>query len=342
MVVIGVVVAVWILAALQGVLLIVIAAFVVALGLQPALAVLERRGMRRGAAMAVIVLAGLVLMAGAAAAVIPTIVTQAANAVDRLAEIIADLEQQWPFLAALLDQLPVGGEVGEGAFDLAGGLALGLFNTVTLLLLTPYFAVSFPSVKSAVFRLLRRQHREDFVYIVNQSAELTSNYILGNLTISLVAGIVTFLGLTIIGVPYAVALAVWVATTDLIPAFGALVGAVPVLVVAALTGGEELIWSGALLVVYQQFENYILAPRVMKRAVELSPPVVIVALMVGGTLAGIVGALLALPIAALAKILITEFLIRNRIDTVRADNGNDAIPPARRRFRTRVGSRPLP
>ncbi|HKX74664.1 MAG TPA: AI-2E family transporter [Acidimicrobiia bacterium] len=341
-VVIGVVIAVRILAALQNVLLIVIAAFVVALGLQPALAVLERRGMRRGAAMAVIVLAGLVLMAGAAAAIIPTIVSQAANAFERLPEIIADLEQRSPFLAGLLDQLPAGAGEGGGAFDLAGGLALGIFNTVTLLLLTPYFAVSFPSVKSAVFRLLRRQHREDFVYIVNQSAELTSNYILGNLTISLVAGVVTFLGLTLIGVPYAVALAAWVAITDLIPAFGALVGAVPVLVVAAVTGGEELIWSAVLLVAYQQFENYVLAPRVMKRAVDLSPPVVIVALMVGGTLAGIVGALLALPIAALAKILITEFLIRSRIDTVRADNGLETNPAPRRRFRTRVGSRPLP
>ena len=339
-VVIGVVIAVRVLAALQNVLLIVVAAFVIALGLQPALKAMETRGMRRGAAMAVIVLAGLVVMAGAAAAIVPTILSQAASAFERLPEIITDLESRSPMFANLLEQfqLPEGGE--GGFVGLAGSFALGVFNTVTLLLLTPYFAVAFPTMKSGAFRLLRREHREDFVYIINQSTELTSNYILGNLTISLVAGVVTYAGLYIIGVPYPLALAAWVAITDLIPAFGALVGAIPVLLVAALTGPQELVWALILIVAYQQFENYVLAPRVMKRAVDLSPPVVIIALMIGGTLAGIVGALLALPIAALTKILITEFLIRGRIDTVRADAANGAS--TRRRFRGRVGARPLP
>ena len=88
--------------------------------------------------------------------------------------------------------------------------------------------MSFPAIKSWVFRLLRRDHREDFIYMINQSTELTSNYIVGNLAISLIAGVVSFLGFTLIGLPYAVALAAWVALTDLVPGFGALIGAVPV------------------------------------------------------------------------------------------------------------------
>jgi predicted PurR-regulated permease PerM len=196
-------------------------------------------------------------------------------------------------------------------------------------------------MKSWIFRLLRRDHREDFIYIINQSTELTSNYIIGNLTISLIAGVISFLGFSLIGLPYAVALAAWVAVTDLIPGFGALIGAVPVLIVAGVTGGQEFLWAFVLLLAYQQIENYLLAPRVMKRAVDLSPPVVILALLVGGTLAGIVGALLALPVAALVKILASEFLIRRRVESVRDENASAAEPP-KRKHRGRIGSRPLP
>lgn len=332
-----------IISTLQNVMLIVVAAFVISLGLQPALASMERRGLRRGGGMAAIILSGLVVMAGIAAVIVPTVAGQAENAYERVPEYIDELEASSPMVADLIADFDLGDlngdEDGSGSAGLAGGLALGVFNTVTLLLLIPYFAVSFPSLKLRLFQLLRRDHREDFIFVVNRSTELTSNYIMGNLTISLVAGVITFAGLWLIGVPYALALAVWVAVTDLIPAFGALIGAIPVLVVAGLTGTSELVSALVLIVIYQQFENYVLAPRVMKKAVDLSPPVVIIALMVGGTLAGIVGGLLALPIAALAKILFTEFVLRHRMETVRREDG-----PSRRtlRFRTKVTSRPVP
>ena len=345
LVVIAVVIAVRVLATLQNVLLIIIAAFVISLGMQPVLSNFEARGMRRGAGMALIVLIGLVIMAALAAAIIPTVISQAVTAFELVPELVADLEARSPVIADLLEQVPIPGG-GQGvesgqAIEVLGSLAQGVFNTITLLLLVPYFAVSFPAMKSWMFRLLRREHREDFIYIVNQSTELTSNYIVGNLTISLIAGVVSFLGFSLIGLPYAVALAAWVAVTDLIPGFGALVGAVPVLIVAGLAGGQEFVWAFVLLLAYQQIENYLLAPRVMKRAVDLSPPVVILALLVGGTLAGIVGALLALPVAALVKILASEFLIRRRVESVRDENASSTEPP-KRRHRGRIGSRPLP
>jgi predicted PurR-regulated permease PerM len=343
-VVIAVVISVRILASLQNVLLIIIAAFVISLGMQPVLTNLEKRGMRRGTGMALIVLIGLLIMAGLAAAIVPTVINQAVTAFE-LVPLVADLEDRSPVIADLLEQVPIPG-AGQGveggqAIEVLGSLAQGLFNTITLLLLVPYFAVSFPAMKSWMFRLLRRDHREDFIYIINQSTELTSNYIIGNLTISLIAGVISFLGFSLIGLPYAVALAAWVAVTDLIPGFGALIGAVPVLIVAGVTGGPEFLWAFVLLIAYQQFENYVLAPRVMKRAVDLSPPVVIVALLVGGTLAGIVGALLALPVAALIKILASEFLIRRRVESVRDGNAS-ATEPSKRKHRGRIGSRPLP
>lgn len=343
-VVLGVVIAVRVLAALQDVLLIMFAAFVVALGMQPALSNLERRGMRRGAGMAVIVLAGLAVMAGLAAAIIPTVVNQAVTAFERLPELVEELERSSPVMADFLAGVPIPGSgddvEGGQAVEILGGVVRGIFNVVTLMLLVPYFAVSFPTTKSKMFRLLRRDHREDFVYVINRATELTSNYIVGNLTISLIAGVVSFVGFIAIGLPYALALAAWVAVTDLIPGFGAIIGSIPVLIVAALTGGPAFVWALLLLVTYQQIENYVIAPRVMKRAVDLSPPVVIVALLIGGTLAGVVGALLALPVAALTKILVSEFGVRRRIETVREENAVNG--PAKRKHRGKVGSLPLP
>jgi predicted PurR-regulated permease PerM len=209
-----------------------------------------------------------------------------------------------------------------------------------LLLLTPYFAVSFPSLKLAVFRLVARDRREDYVFMVNRAVDLTANYMVGNLIISLAAGLFSYLVFTAIGLPYALALATWVGLMDLIPAIGALLGMIPPVVVASQTGVREVVLTIAVFVLYQQIENYFIAPRVMRKAVNLNPAVVIIALLVGGSLAGLVGALLALPVAALIKVLVTEFLVEGRLQTVRED-----APPgnfAHRRVRKRLGSRPLP
>jgi predicted PurR-regulated permease PerM len=327
---------------LGNVILIFVAAYVISLGLQPLLTSMERRGLRRGAGMAVIILSGLVLAAGLGAVIVPTIIGQASTAIDSLPDLVDRVSEMWPFVGDLIDDIPLAAEVeGEEAVGLIGSFAVGVFNTVTLILLVPYFAVGFPQLKAQVLRLLKRDHREDFVYIVNQATELTSNYILGNLVISLVAGVVSYIAFLLIGLPYALALAAWVAITDMIPAVGALIGAVPVLVAALLIGPGEFVWALVFLIVYQQAENYLLAPRVMNRAVNLRPPTVIFAILIGGSLGGIVGALLALPLAAMGKVLLTEFMIRRRVETVRDDNTANGGTRQRRR-RGPLGSRPLP
>ena len=112
-------------------------------------------------------------------------------------------------------------------------------------------------------------------------------------------------------------LAAWVAFTDLIPVVGAFIGAAGVAAVAAFQGPGVVIAAVALLLVYQLVENFVIAPRVMNRAVDLSPVGVIVAILIGGSLAGLFGALLALPVAAMIKIIVFELLVPERIDEIR-------------------------
>ena len=212
-----------------------------------------------------------------------------------------------------------------------------LFNVVTILAVTPYLAIRLPQAKVWVARLIRHRHREDFLYVLNESTDLIANYMVGTVVISLMAGVVSFVGFQVIGVRFALVLAAWVAFTDLIPAVGAFIGAAGVAAVTAFQGPGVVIAAVGLLLVYQLVENFVIAPRVMNRAVDLSPVGVIVAILIGGSVAGLFGALLALPIAAMIKIIVFELLVPERIDEIRKDRPAEGIERSKRRT-----SRPLP
>ena len=342
---IAAVVAIFLLGVLRGTLLVITASFVLAIGFQPAIGWFEKRGMRRGLGLALVLMGFLVVFGGLLALAVPLIVTQVGEMLEQLPTVIEDLQQGDGLVARVANLIDVDQLTSEGtadpatALEVAGGVAGFAFNFLTVLLVTPYFAMSMPAIKRWLVRLLRPRHREDFMRLLGESTDLMANFIVGNFIVSIIAGVVAWVGLSLIGVPYALALAAWVAITDLIPVLGALLGAAGVAVVAYTESPEALLWSVVLLFVYQQVENFFIAPKVMNRAVDLSPATVIIALMVGGSLAGLVGALLALPIAALIKIVIEDYLIADRVARVRAEVAEEQNS-GRRRWQGK--NRPLP
>lgn len=345
LVLIGTVIALQLFAALQGIFLVIVASFVLAIGFQPAIEWFERRGVRRGLGLAAVLTMFLIGLGGLLALAVPLIISQLGALIEQLPPFLDRLQQEEGVVGRVASMIDIETLTEDAASD--PGTTLGVlgtiagfgFNFLTVVVVTPYFAMAMPAIKRWMVRLLRPRHREDFVHVINQITDLMANFILGNLVISLIAGVVTYVGLRIIGVPYALALAAWVAVTDLIPVFGALLGAAGVAAVAFFAGTGPLVASVLLLVLYQQVENWVIAPRVMNRAVDLSPAAVIIALMVGGSIAGLAGALLALPLAALAKILIDEFLVKERVEQVR----DEVTSPDERRRRRRTGlTRPLP
>ena len=295
--------------------------------------------------MAAILFAGLIVLVAFAAVLVPFLVDQISALVDEFPAFVERLQQTPGIVGSIaqsidLESLATGSE-GGGAAPAAMGLvsSLGgtLFNLVTILAVTPYLAIRLPQLKVWVARLLRHRHREDFLYVLNESTDLIANYIVGNVVISLIAGVVSFAGFQIIGVRFALVLAAWVAFTDLIPVVGAFLGAAGVAAVAAFQDPGVVIAAVALLLVYQLIENFVIAPRVMNRAVDLSPVGVIVAILIGGSLAGLFGALLALPVAAMIKIIVFELLVPERIDEIRKD-----APPAGIQRSKRRANRVLP
>ena len=133
-----------------------------------------------------------------------------------------------------------------------------------------------------------------------------SGYVAGNLLISVIAGSVTFITLTILGVPFAAPLAVWVAIADLIPLVGATLGAIPAVTVAFIYSVPAGIITLIVYVLYQQFENHVLQVTIMSRTVALNPLLVLISVLIGVELLGIVGALVAIPAGGILQVIVRD------------------------------------
>lgn len=309
--------------AVQNVLILIVISLVLAIGFQPAAGWLERLGLRRGWAVAAIFLGGAVVVGAFLALILPVIIREVGGLVrdapdylrraQRESELFQRLNEQFD-LSERLSSL--GKELPTTALSLIRSFTAFLFNSLTVLILTLFFMTAMPRIRHGVAALLNPEHREDFESILEESTQRVGGYVMGNLAVSLIAGAVSFVALLLIGVPYAAALAFWVALADLIPSVGAILGAVPAVIVAAFAGLPEFIATLIFFVIYQQVENYLVAPRIMRRAIDMSLAMVIIAVLIGGSLAGFVGALLALPVAAIIKAAVRELYLEERLEQV--------------------------
>ncbi|MDP9393631.1 MAG: AI-2E family transporter [Actinomycetota bacterium] len=302
----------------RSVLVLLLVAAFLAVGLNPAVSFLQRRGLGRGVAVA-LVLGCAVAFVGAFLAIVgPPLARQAAELVRELPGYaerlqsgngpLAGLERRFD-LAERLRAAASGGAVQQA---LGGVLGIGaavlgtLVSTLTVLILTLYFLLNYEGIKNTLYRLAPRSRRARVGLIGDEVLHRTGGYVLGNLATSLVAGVSTAVFLSVLGVPYAVALGMFVAIVDLIPLVGATIGAVGVSVVAFFVSVPVGLIAIGYYVAYQQFENYVLVPRVMQRTVSVSPVTTIVAVLIGGSLLGVLGALLAIPVAAAVQLVLCE------------------------------------
>jgi predicted PurR-regulated permease PerM len=162
-------------------------------------------------------------------------------------------------------------------------------------------------MRRGLVRLFPHRRRPQVADIINVVVDKVGAYMIGNLIISLFAGVSTFICLTLLRVPFALPLAVTVAITDLIPLVGATLGALFGVLVTVFTVG---LWPAGVVVlvffvVYQQVENYLIAPRVLRNTVDLPSVAVLLVALIGGSVLGVVGALMSIPIAAAVKVVLT-------------------------------------
>jgi predicted PurR-regulated permease PerM len=303
----------------QVVVLVIVAMFL-AIGLDPLVKALGRFRFSRGQAVLAVFVGTIIFIGGFFAAVTPPLVRQTQRLAREIPQFASELSTRSDRFRELDERYDISKRLRETVNDLpslasrSAGSALGvarsigrtLFNVLTVIILTLYFLVDLPKLMAGAAKLVPKSRRKDAEGHAQIVFDRISGYIVGNLAVSVIAGVVTFIVLTALRVPYALPLAMWVAIADLIPMVGATLGAIPAVTVAFFAS----LWSGIgtliFYAIYQQIENYVITPRVMTRAVDISAAAVLLAALVGGTLLGFVGALLAIPIAASIKVLVQE------------------------------------
>ena len=298
--------------------LLLIAVFV-AIGLDPAVRWLVRRGLSRPVAVAVIAVVALGLFAGFLAAAFPPLAREATQLVDAAPRYARDLQDQKNALGRLNAKYHVAQRVQQSlqqgvSVKTAGGLLSAgtailsfTFQLLLTLVLVVYFLADLPRIKQAIYRLVPLRHRPRFGLLADAVITRVGGYVLGNVATSVVAIVTSYILLLILGVPYALVLSVLTGILDLIPLVGSSVaGVIVALVALATVSPTASLITVVFHVIYRVFEDYLLNPRVLRRTVDVSPLVTIVAVILGGALLGIVGALVAVPAAAAVQLILTE------------------------------------
>jgi predicted PurR-regulated permease PerM len=289
-----------------SILVLIFVAMFLAIGLNPAVTRIHRWGAPRGVAVALVTLIGLALLAGGVFALVPPLITQTAELIGNIPdyiqnlqrnETINDLVQRYDILNKVqgaVNASTVGNTLG-GVVGAAGLIFGTIFNVLTVVVLTIYFMAAFERIKRGAYRLVPRSRRERVSLLTDEILTKVGAYMAGALAIAVLAGVSTWVLVMILGLGYPFALAVVVAVLDLIPQIGATLGAVVVCAVFFL--------------IYQQVENYLIYPRVMRRSVKVSDVAAVVAALLGAALFGVIGALAAIPMVAAVQLIGREVVL---------------------------------
>ena len=307
-----------------SVLLLVVVSLFLAAGLNPAVEFFERR-MRRSLAVTVVITVALGAVALFVVAIVPVITDQVTalsnNVPDWLDNLeknkkIQELDDEYQIIDKVKEYV-ANGDFVSGLFGGVLGVGLkilsALFNAFIVIVLTLYFLASLEVTKNAFYSLAPASRRHRVSKLGDRIIDNVGGYVSGAFIVALCAGLSSLVFLFAIGLgEYAVALAFVVALLDVIPMIGATIGAVIVTAIAFATDIQTGVICAIFYVIYQQFENYVIYPRVMKRSVDVPGAVTVIAALVGAALLGVVGALLAIPTAAALLLVLREVVVKRQ------------------------------
>ena len=284
-----------------------------------------QRYMRRGLAIALVYFSLVLIPIGLGALLIPPVVNEVGDVADNApayAQDVEDFVQKDKTLNDLNDKYDIttklqeeAGKLPSRAGDAAkvlGDIGVGAVNRIfaglTIFILSIFMTAAGPRWVRNFIQMQRPEHAERIERTLNRIANAVGNYVGGALLQATTAGVSSFIVLSLLGVPFAGPLALVVFFFDLIPVVGATIAAFLVAIVAALVNFPValIIWV-IFAIVYQQVENYLIQPQIQKRATEIEPFIVLVAVLFGATLFGILGAVLAIPTAASIQIAVYEW-----------------------------------
>jgi predicted PurR-regulated permease PerM len=308
-----------------GVLTIVLLAAFLALSLNPIVTALTKQRrvpMGRSAAVLVVALGMLGLVAGFLAVIVPPVVNEVTALIHAIPHLLQQIQDRSTFLGRLEAKYHVVSRVqsaissrGVGTTALTGIVGAGkyvlstLTSTFAVVALTIYFLAGLPNIVAVAYRTVPASRRARVQVLGDQLLGQVGRYMLGSVLNAAIAGLSTYIWTLAWGIEYPAALGVMVALMDMIPVIGSTIGGAIVTLVALTVSVPVAVATLAFYVGFRLFEDYVLLPRVMRQAVDVPPIVTVVALLIGGSLLGIIGALVSIPVAAALKLVIQEVLI---------------------------------
>jgi predicted PurR-regulated permease PerM len=304
----------------------VFASIFIALGLDPVVRFLGRRKIKRPLAIIIVVVAVLGIIGTLIWSLAPTLVSQTAHFIRQAPGLLKGItELDWiirldnQFGGAIKNGLTsFGAFLGDSANwpTMLGGLVQvglsifnGFFAGLVIVVLSIYFMASLESFKNWLYKMISKSRRPQFVTISEQIFNSVGRYVMGQITIALINAFLAFIMMTIVGIPFSLLLAFIAFLLALIPLVGSVSSAILISLVALSVSPVHALIAVIYCVVYMQVEAYLISPRIMQRAVDVPGAVVVVGALIGGTLLGVLGALVAIPVAASIILILRQVWI---------------------------------
>jgi len=301
-------------------------ALFVSLGLYPVVLKLESMRFSRTGAVLTVMAAFLVIVALALWRIVPNIVEQAGQLIKYIPAGLNEIESQEWFLALnetfggnllpFVETIQVAAAdpavwiaVGGGALQVSANILNGTFGAIFVIALTLYFVAGLESMKHGLYSLVPASRREGFAEISEEIFQSVGKYLSGMFLLALINAAFSFVLLTILGVPWAGILAAFAIVITFIPVIGSLISASVMTVVSLFTSPEVGLIVGIVMFIYLQFEAYVLTPRVIGKAVQVPGPLVLIGAMVGATLLGLLGALVANTVSASILLILKKVVV---------------------------------
>jgi predicted PurR-regulated permease PerM len=308
-------------------------ALFIALGLDPIVRRLVERKFPRPLAIVVVVVAVLGVFAGFVLALVPVLVEQMTNLYRSILEFLTSYNSLSELVAAVQSIIPIEAldvqktldsivaflsdpanlaNIGGGVLTVSAGFANGVIGALLTLMLTIYLVISLPSIKQALYKLAPASKRKEFIDIAEQVVDAVGKYVVGQGTQGLANGVLSFVAMTLIGAEYPALFALIAFMFSLLPLVGTVTGSIIIIATQWLvdpTDPTTAIWVAVYYLVYTQIEAYVIGPFIMNRAVKVPGVLVIIAALAGGALMGVLGAIVAIPIAASVLIIVRQVMI---------------------------------
>jgi len=314
--------ALWFIVAVHVVLIWLLTAAVLALAINPLVTWMVRKApwLHRGGAVAIVFVFLLIIVALFAYALVPPLVGETGQLIKQWPQYtnqfirspLGQLAQQYHLVDHIRSSqnqlLNAATSAGGSVVSVAQHIFASFLTGLTIVVFTVFMLMEGPYWSRLFFKLMPPNEKHDHHELVTKMYQAVASYMGAKLLLSLIAAVATFIILEILHIPYALSLALIIAIFDLIPLVGVLIGSVVVIIVALFTSVWAAVIVAIFFLIFQQFEDHVTQPMIMKRSMQLTSLTVLVAVLIGAELAGILGALLAIPAAACIHIFIREYL----------------------------------